>query len=53
MQCNYIDDYHLRLDNRVFHICELAKMFERKGNIVKSLDDKEINSKKKNRNYER
>ena len=27
--CEYIDDYHTRVNNRVFHICEFAELMER------------------------
>ncbi len=27
--CEYIDDYHTRVNDRVFHICEFAEMMER------------------------
>ena len=53
MKCNYIDEYHLKIDNQVFHICELAEILERNGDNVEPLNAMRMNSKKKNRNYER
>ena len=30
-RCGYIDDYHLKIGNSVYHICEYAEMLERNG----------------------
>ena len=32
--CRYIDDYHLKVDNNFYHICEFAEIMESNGNIV-------------------
>ena len=31
--CKYIDDYHVRVGNSAYHICEFAEMQERNGSI--------------------
>lgn len=33
-ECRYIDDYHLEVDNNLFHICEFAEKMERNGKTV-------------------
>ena len=33
-RCEYIDDYHTSINNRVFHICEFAELMERNGGVV-------------------
>ena len=32
--CRYIDDYHLEVDNSLYHICEFAEIMEGNGNTV-------------------
>lgn len=36
--CTYIDDYHVKIGNNVFHICEFAERMEQNGNKVEPLD---------------
>lgn len=31
--CKFIDEYHTRIGNRVFHICQFAEIMEANGNI--------------------
>ena len=31
--CHHIDDYHFKISNSVFHICEFAEIMERNGTI--------------------
>lgn len=31
MPCRYIDEYHTKIANRIFHICEFAECMERNG----------------------
>lgn len=33
-RCRYIDDYHVQVDNSLYHICEFAERMEANGNKV-------------------
>ncbi len=33
-ECRYIDDYHLEVGNRLYHICEFAELMSQAGNTV-------------------
>lgn len=33
-RCEYLDDYHFRLNHEVFHICQFAEIMERNGATV-------------------
>jgi hypothetical protein len=35
--CQYIDEYHLRVGNRVFHICEFAELREKLNQSYKPI----------------
>ena len=37
-ECKYIDDYHTKIGNRVFHICEFAETMERNGSTYKAVE---------------
>lgn len=37
-ECQYIDDYHTRIGNNVFHICEFAEKMEASGAIYHPLE---------------
>ena len=30
-RCEYVDDYHLKVANELFHICQFAEILERGG----------------------
>ena len=50
--CTYIDDYHVKVGNNVFHICEFAERMEQNGNTVEPVEP--ITSRKeKHRNREK
>lgn len=34
-ECKYIDDYHTKVGNNTFHICQFAETMERNGNTYK------------------
>lgn len=38
-RCRYIDDYHVEVEGRIFHICEFAENMERIGSTVKPKED--------------
>ena len=47
-ECKYIDDYHTKIGNNTFHICQFAETMERTGNTYKPLDDsKEVSKDRK------
>lgn len=37
-ECKYIDDYHTKVGNYVFHICEFAETMERNGSTYKAVE---------------
>ena len=43
-KCEYLDDYHTRINGRVFHVCEFAELIERLGGTIRPLDTAEKES---------
>ena len=50
--CTYIDDYHVKVGNNVFHICEFAERMEQNGNKVEPVEPT-TPRKQKNKDKER
>lgn len=38
-QCHYIDDYHTKVGDNVYHICQFAELLERGGGICRPLPE--------------
>ena len=41
-ECKYIDDYHTKVGNYLFHICEFAEIMERNNSTYKAVDEKNL-----------
>lgn len=37
-ECTYVDDYHTKVGNYLFHICEFAETMERNGSTYKAVE---------------
>lgn len=44
-ECKYIDDYHTKVGNYLFHICEFAEIMERTIVHTKPLTKKNLQNK--------
>jgi hypothetical protein len=39
--CKYIDDYHTRIGNWIYHICEFAETMERNNRVYRPVPEQE------------
>ena len=51
--CRYIDDYHLEVGDRLYHICEFAEIMEENGNKYEPLSPKTEENRSKVKPKER
>ena len=57
-ECHYIDDYHTKVGNYLYHICEFTECMQRNGNTYEPKEkqenpQKELKPKAKNKERER
>lgn len=37
--CEYVDDYHVRIDGEIYHLCQFAEIMEHSGGRVSQVSE--------------